>query len=223
MDHRVAEEQNAVERYLLDEFTAEERKDFESHLFECAVCGEQVRESAIAIDNVREVLREEGEKIGSQERRAERKKSWAAWLRLPVLVPSLAALALAAMVAYQNGVYIPALLQPEVLSSAVIAPLAREEAPVITADPEKPKFNLNFAVDVPQTYPAYICEFRNESGTVVLTVDSGPEKVGSFTLGILLPTKKFPPGRYVMVLRPAAAPQTELQRYSFVIQRRRET
>jgi len=218
MDHRVAQEQNAVERYLLDEFTAEERLDFEAHVFECTICGEQVRQSAIAIDNVKGVFREERKKVSQAAQEGARRWNWAACFRLPSLVSSVAALALASVVVYQNSVYIPKLLQPQVLSSAVIAPLAREEAQKITRDPQVPYFNLNFLVDVSPPYPAYVCEFRKESGETILKVDSGPEQFGSFTLRVLLPTKKFPPGRYVMVLRPAAAPQTELQRYSFETQ-----
>jgi hypothetical protein len=214
MDHRVAEQRNAVERYLLGEYADEERREFEEHLFECAICGEQVRESAIVIDNLKEVLREEAPPISERKRG----RDWMDWFRLPMLVPSLAALMLAAVVGYQNWVYIPRLEQPEVLSTFTIAPQARDEAPVITTDRRLPRFNLNFLVDAPETYSSYICDFRNENDASVIRVPSGPEKLASFTLGIALPTKDFPPGRYIMVLRPISSPQTEVQRYPFVIQ-----
>lgn len=218
MDHRVAEEQNAVERYLLNEFTPEERKIFEEHLFECVVCGDQVRQSAIAIDNLKAVLNETPQNVTRPARSRAKKRGWSEWLRLPVLVPTLATLALASVAAYQTFIHIPALEQPRILSSLVIAPVARAEAPVITVEPRSSRFNLNFAVDVPQAYPAYVCEFRTANESPVLKLDSGPEPVSSFTLGIELPTNKFPRGRYVMILRPASAPQVELQRYSFAIE-----
>ena len=217
MTHRVAEEQNAVARYLLGEFDDGERREFEEHLFDCMICGEQVRESAIAIDNLKEVLREETQPSKAKPKQLQ-VRHWKAWFRLPALVPSLAALGLAAVMVYQNSVFIPKLEQPQVLSNLVVAPQAREAAPVITTDPNQPRFNLNFLVDAPEAFPAYICDFQNESETSIVRVKSGPEKVASFTLGILLPTKDFPPGRYVMVLRAASAPQTEVQRYSFLIQ-----
>lgn len=219
MDHRVAEERNAVERYLLGEFTDDERSEFEEHLFDCTRCGEQVRESAVVIDNLKAVLGEQRESSSEANASRARARDWKAWFRLPMLVPSLAALALATIVAYQNWIYIPALEQPQVLAlNTVVAPLARDEGAVITVDPNPPRFNLNFAVDVQPAYPAYVCEFRKENGSSILSVNSGPQKVASFTLGLVLPTKDFPPGRYVMVLRPASVPQTELQRYNFVIQ-----
>lgn len=215
MDHRVAEQRNAVERYLLGEYAGEERREFEEHLFECPICGEQVRESAIIIENLKEVLREEPPPVSERKRRRERMH----WVRPPMLVPTLAALMLAAVVAYQNWVFIPLLQKPEILSTElVIPPQARESAPIVTIDPRQPRFNVNFLVDAPESYPAYICDFQKESGSSMIQIASGPEKLASFTLGIELPTKDFPPGRYVMVLRPSSAPQNVVQRYSFVIQ-----
>ena len=219
MDHRVAEERNAVERYLLGEFSDEERSEFEEHLFDCTICGEQVRESAIVVDNLKEVLRDEKQQSRAEAKRVqEQKLDWKAWFRLPVLVPSFAALLLAAVLAYQTGVVIPGLERPQVLSNLVIAPQARDAAPVVTVDPQQARFNLNFLVDAPQPFPAYLCDFLKEDGTRILRVASGPEKVSSFTLGIVLPAKEFPPGPYVMVLRPLSEPQTEVQRYPFLIQ-----
>jgi hypothetical protein len=226
MDHRAADQTNAVERYLLGEFTRDEREDFETHMFDCSICGQRVRESAIAIENVKQVFREEDVKISEASR--QRTPSWTAWWRMPALVPTVAALALAAMTIYQNAVYIPALEQPRVLSSAVIAPQSREAAQVIPVDPRAPLFNITFEVDVPppyapQPYASYTSEFQKEGGASILKVDSGRREVASFYLGLLLPTKDFPPGRYVMILRPDTEPQTEIHRYSFVIENGEQT
>jgi hypothetical protein len=215
MEHRVAEQTNAVERYLLDEFTPVERENFEAHLFDCPICGEQVRQGAIAIANVKQVFREERE-ISEASRQSSR--SWAAWFRLPALVPALAALALVAVVVYQNAVLIPALEQPQVLSSGLIAPLAREAAPKVTINPRLPKFNLSFDVDDRRASGSYTCDFQREGGPSIFKLDCGTRQVASFTLDLLLPTKDFPAGRYVMILRSATAPQNQVQSYNFVIQ-----
>ncbi len=206
MEHRVAEQMNAVERYVLDEFTPGERKDFEAHLFDCPICGEQVRQSAIAIENVKQVFREERE-VSEASRQRSRNQGWAAWLRVPVLIPSFAALALAVVMVYQNAVFIPALEQPRVLaSSAPIAAVTREAAPVVAVDPRRPMFDVSFDVDDRQAYGSYTCEFQREGGASIFKVDCGTQRVASFRLGVLLPTKGFPPGRYVMILRPATDP-----------------
>lgn len=218
MDHKLAEETGTVERYLLNELAPEERLAFEEHLFDCPVCGDLVRNGAISIDNVREVLREEPDRAIVTETGGSRLAKWAAWFRPASLIPSFAALALAAFVCYQNLVYIPGLQRPEVLTDNVIAAQARDGGQVITIDRSRPLFNLNFAVDSPQVYALYTCDFQLQGKGTVLKMDSGPRQYASFTLDLLLPVKLFPPGRYVMILRPKAEPGTEIQRYQFAIQ-----
>ena len=217
MDHKLAEETGTVERYLLNELAPEERLAFEEHLFDCPVCGDLVRSGAISIDNVREVLREEPSKAMATETGGGLLK-WAAWFRPASLIPSFAALALVAIVCYQNFVYIPSLERPEVLTDNVIAPVARSGGQVITVDRSRPLFNMNFAVDSPQVYALYTCDFQLQGKGTVLKMDSGPRQYASFTLDLLLPVKLFPPGHYVMILRPKTEPATEIQRYEFVVQ-----
>lgn len=217
MDHKLAERSGTVERYLLNELAPEERLAFEEHLFDCPVCGDLVRSGAISIDNLQEVLREEPDKAIATETGGKRAK-WAAWFRPSSLIPSFAALALAAFVCYQNFVYLPGLQRPEVLTDNVIAAVARDGGPVITVDRSHPLFNVNFAVDSPQVYARYTCDFQLQGKGAILTMDSGPRQYASFTLGLLLPANLFPPGHYVMILRPKAEPAKEIQRYEFMIQ-----
>ena len=219
MDHELAEREQAVDRYLLDEFTPEERLEFEEHLFDCPICANQIRRDAISVDNLKEVLRE-GEQQAAESRRSVKPPSrgWLEWLRPATLAPAFAALILAVTVGYQNFVSIPALEQPQVLSSFVIPPLARDGGPAITVDRRLPRFNLNFEVDSPHAYPQYECDFQKDSGETVLVLSSGPREVASFTLDFLLPAKRFPAGHYIMILRAASDPQAEIHRYPFAIQ-----
>lgn len=136
-----------------------------------------------------------------------------------MLTTSLIALGLMIVVGYQNLVTLPDLEKPQLLSSAVIAAYARDETQTIRIDPALPRFNLNFMVDSPRLYSNYICEFTNDKGDRILTIDSGPRDVSSFTLSLLLSSKQFPPGRYAMILRPQSDPGAIVQRYTFVIAR----
>lgn len=217
MDHKLAEKSGTVERYLLNELPPEERLAFEEHLFDCSICGDLVRSGAVSIDNLQEVLREEPDKAIATETGG-RFAKWAAWLRPASLIPSFTALALAAFVCYQNFVYIPGLQRPEVLTDNVIAAVARDGGQVISVDHGRPLFNVNFAVDSPQVYARYTCDFQLQGKGTVLTMDSGPRQYASFTLSLLLPANLFPPGHYVMILRPKGEPATEIQRYEFTIQ-----
>ncbi len=221
MDHKLAENNGTVERYLLNELTPDERMAFEEHLFDCPICGDLVRSGAIAIDNIKQVLLEEPDRAiatGDEPQRSKWSGLWSGWFRPAILAPSLAALALAVVVCYQSLVYIPSIERPEVLADNVIAPVTRGGGPVITLDRSRPLFNLNFEVDSPHAYPRYTCDFQLEGRGTVLQVDSGKRHYASFTLALLLPEKRFPAGHYRMIVRPEAEPGTSIERYEFVIQ-----
>lgn len=53
MDHQTAADSNAVERYTLDEMSADERDAFEEHYFDCRECAAGVRTAAKFADGVR--------------------------------------------------------------------------------------------------------------------------------------------------------------------------
>jgi putative zinc finger protein len=220
MNHQLAEQTQAVDKYLLNELSEEENLEFEAHYFECQTCADRLRQDTVAIDNLKEVLRDEQREASEQRvsTAARPRGGWLNWLRPATLVPAFAALALALVVGYQNFVYIPGLTRPQALETVPISSAARDSGLVVAIDRGLPMFNLSFDVDSPQAYPSYICDFQSESKGSILQVNSGPRKVAAFTLELLLPTRQFPPGHYVMILRPASQPEMALSRFSFAIQ-----
>jgi hypothetical protein len=122
MDHNLAHETYAAERYLLGEMSSEERDEFEEHFFGCRMCGENVEASTIFVENVKAVFHDESLKTSPAAKRAWHRWTWPRWssLRLPVMVPSLAALLLAGVVTYQNSVVIPQLLTPQSMAAPLI-------------------------------------------------------------------------------------------------------
>jgi hypothetical protein len=225
MDHNLAHQTSAAIKYLLDELTAAQRLEFEEHLFDCPICSEQVSTDAVIVDNLKEVLREEPQPAGlpHSDRPAGtfrgRYQGLFGWLWRPAtLVPTLATLALASIVGYQNLVSIPSLLRPQALATFPIASAVRGGGQIVSVDRRQSMLTLSFEVDSPRAYPSYICDFEREGQGSVLQVGSGERKVASFSLVLLLPAKRFSAGHYVMILRPAGQPQTEIERYPFVIQ-----
>ena len=220
MNHQLAEQTQAVDKYLLNEMSETERLEFEAHYFECQTCADQLRQDVIAIDNLKQVLLDEQRETAEQRvsTATQARKNWLSWLRPATLVPAIAALALALVVGYQNFVYIPGLTRPQALETVPIPSAARDSGPVVAIDRRSPMFNLSFDVDSPQAYPSYVCDFQTEGKGSIVQVNSGPRKVAAFTLEVLLPTSQFPPGHYVMILRPASQPETVLSRFSFAIQ-----
>ena len=220
MNHQLAEQTQAVDKYLLNELNEAERLEFEEHYFDCQACSDQLRHNAIVVDNLKQVLLED-QRDTSEERVSAAHKpsgSWLSWLRPATLIPTFATLALALIVGYQNFVYIPGLTRPQALETVPISSAGRDSGTIVAIDRGLPMFNLSFDVDSPQAYPSYTCEFQSESKGSILEVASGSRKVAAFTLELLLPSKQFPPGRYVMILRPASQPEKVINRFSFAIQ-----
>lgn len=220
MNHQLAEQTQAVDKYLLNELNEAERLEFEEHYFDCQACADRLKHNAIVVDNLKQVLLEE-QRVASEKRVSAMPKpagSWLGWLKPATFVPAFATLALALIVGYQNFVYIPGLTRPQALETVPIPSAARDSGTVVAIDRGLPMFNLSFDVDSPQTYPSYTCDFQSEGKGAILNVDSGSRKVAAFTLELLLPSKQFPPGRYVMILRPASQPEKVVSRFSFAIQ-----
>lgn len=216
MTHQLAEQSNAADRYLLDEMAAGEQAEFEKHYFDCPICAERVREGAAFAENTQAVMREQPAYAPVKDYR--KKSFFFAAFRPAILVPSFVSLCLIALVSYQNAVVLPRLRAPQVLSTAVIAPMARDAAPRVTIDPDKALFNISFIVDAPRPYARYACEFRKVDGQAVLNLDCGPHQSVSFTLSLLLPSSKFPDGTYELILRPAEN-RGWTERYTFAIER----
>jgi hypothetical protein len=219
MNHKLAEQTHAVDKYLLNELSATERLEFEEHFFDCPACSDELKQNVIVVDNLKQVLLEDQRKDSEQRVTAAPRsgRGWLAWLRPATLVPAFAALALALVVGYQNFVYIPGLTRPHALEAVPIASAARDTGTTVSIDRRLPMFNLSFDVDSSRAYPSYVCDFQMEGKGTILTVDSGPRSVAAFNLDLLLPAKQFPPGRYVMILRPASQPETEISRFPFAI------
>ena len=81
MDHNEAQQSQAVERYILNEMSADERDGFEEHYFDCRVCGEDVAAGVKLLATGRRVAQESPTVVPMPRR-------WTAWL------PSVAAAAL---------------------------------------------------------------------------------------------------------------------------------
>ncbi len=128
MDHEVAAQTHAVERYLLGEMPSSERDAFEEHYFSCAACADDVRAASAMMRDMKAALRERGAvpKTSSP--------GWLSWLRPPVLVPTFAAVALLAVVGYQNAVVLPDLKAPRSMNSGLILDgTTRGDAPTLRA------------------------------------------------------------------------------------------
>jgi hypothetical protein len=198
MDHNLASETYAAERYLLGEMAPEERDEFEEHFFSCRVCGEDVQAASAFVENTKAVFRDEGLKISPVGKRSWLKRDWLGWLRMPVMAPTFAAVALAAFVGYQNLVVIPALKVPQSMASAMI--LDGE-----TRSSQSPKAQAG----APLRFQMILFRSAESDRVVVEIVDAGGRTVRSGAvdapgldqpLDVYFPGR-LPAGRYTLIAR----------------------
>jgi len=205
MDHRLATESRAVERYFLGEMSLQEREAFEEHYFDCADCAEDVRSAAAFRANACELLRRPG---AFEEKRRLFFFSWS----LAQLAPLAASLLLAGVVVYQSAFVIPGLRAnagSEIATGAVPFTLhtavrgASGQAAHIPAG--LPAVDLDLALPLDAHATRYEASIVDASGRIVATpvIQSAP---GTETVSIHLNRSLFRSGGYTIMVRGLAGP-----------------
>jgi len=205
MDHEVAAKSLAVERYLLGEMPASERDTFEEHYFSCAECAQEVRSGSELRRELKAALRE------LPSRPQVSSPGWFSWFRMPVLVPTFAAVAMAVVVGYQNLAVLPDLEAPRSMASAVILDgRTRGDVPAIASGQP-----LRFLTAVEGAVPARLfVELADRDGSVVRQGEIAAPPAGR-PLDVYFPGT-LSTGRYQVIVRAGKGGQ-ELARSVFEI------
>jgi hypothetical protein len=200
MDHEAVGRTQAVERYLHGEMADVERDEFEAHYFSCVICGQDVQAGFLFRENARVVLRQPREE----------RPWWQRWWPLPVPVPAFAAVALAAVVLFQNTVTLPQLRAPRALPAAVILDGAtRDSLPKLK---EGAPLRFQMAVDNASASGTLLVELADEANRV-LRSGTVAAPAANHALDVYFPGT-IKPGRYTIILRSVPA-GLELARNSF--------
>jgi hypothetical protein len=111
MDHDEAVRQKTTEKYLLDELNAQQRDEFEEHLFDCQDCALDLRSAAMFVEQTKVVLGKPAVApvVVPSRPVQSAKSSWFAWFRPAFAVPVFALLLV--VIGYQNLVVLPHLTQ----------------------------------------------------------------------------------------------------------------
>jgi anti-sigma factor RsiW len=137
MDHVEAVKTLAIERYLLEEMTQEERDAFEEHFFSCAECADDAREAAAMREGVRGGLalaaRATMER-GDGPRVVPMRPAAARW-RSSVALPWAAAALLAVGLGYQTVAGPRPQLGSFALAPATLRPASRGQEAVVSPGP----------------------------------------------------------------------------------------
>jgi hypothetical protein len=224
MDHEAAVQSRAAERYLLGEMPAAERDGFESHFFQCAQCGEDVKAADLFVENARAAMAETPAEMGARRpagaaRPVSQGSGFWGWLRPMVPHPAFAAIALA-LVAYPWIWVIPRLKQggqPIGLTATVLHPESRGEPAQVKPRPGEPLL-LVLDVNVSESVRRYIAVISSGSGNAVREVEVTAPPPGE-PLHLLVPNLTLSAGVYSLTLHDAAAgvSSPELARYRFAV------
>lgn len=222
MDHNIASETYAAERYLLGEMSAEERSDFEEHFAGCRVCGEDVHVGSVFIANAKALFREESRQASPTKKKARQwrellKRDWNAWFRLPVTIPALSALALAAVAGYQNLVLIPDLRAPRSLNSPFI--FAGDTGGPPPHEPEDIPLRFQLLLSAPTDSPRIAVNIVDAQGRMVR--GGFVESPGLNRMVDVFFPDRLAPGAYTMIVLTdqGGKPGVELGRGQFEITR----
>ena len=193
MNHQAATENNAIERYLLNELASAERDEFEEHFFECADCAAGIRALAPFTANLKAELRNTSQHIPSPIP-PKPKPHWLGWLNPAWLSPAFAVLALIGF-----GVQTSRLNQPLAWSPRAVAGETRG-APAVVEMTASGQFAIALDVDPPPGASRVEIAIEDASGRK-LARQSADSPLGGAPLNFGLRSPGFGPGKYVAVVR----------------------
>ena len=190
MDHQIALNTQAVERYTLSELTSPEREAFEEHFFSCPDCITALREYEIFVANTRAVFKEDAQIKTAPATSIDQPGWWSGfrnWFAIPAV--ALAGLALAFVMLRNPQQPAPDPNGPK--SEWALVTDARDGAvPHHSIAPGvvwlAPSLKLQ-GLD-PNRWIAYHWEVRDEGGKLV---DQGDGHGGENPLKLKIPASKF--------------------------------
>ncbi len=219
MQHQEALATKAPERYLLGEMSEPERFDFEAHYFDCPACADDVRAGAALARGLKAVCAEDaGLRPQTAVVREVRRGGWFSWLPSP-LAPSMAAVALGCLAAWQAFVVIPPLrwaAAPQALSPIVLRAAARGEEQAIVIRRDQAVSLLSLDVNSADSGAPLNYEVIAPGGAVRHKGAALAPPAGSPLIVVLPNAAIHQPGAWALLLRNAEG--AEIARYPFSVQ-----
>jgi hypothetical protein len=220
MDHETAIRVQAAERYLLDEFSPEERTEFEDHFFGCLECADEVRAASILAANATAVLKEEhARESAGAERLSGRGRVRFFWPLMASAALNVALLVGAGLQRFGAGPA-GAALEAQVYHSFAIPAIARSAVKTVAIAPGSQFFGDRFDLPPGQHFQHFEYEIRDGSNAVrsrrSLAAPAGEDS----DLELAVPVGALEPGIYSLTLRGTdGANSVEISRARFAVQK----
>jgi Putative zinc-finger len=228
MDHSEAVRLKAVERYILGEFSPEEREKFEEHYFDCPECATEIKALARIRNASRLILEEDAAaEVSSREKRTDR--GWFAWLKPVVTIPAIAGLA--AIIVWQAAVTIPRLKKQAAPGeiAQVYGSSYRVQGSTRSGNTSKlmvtpnETFGLDFDFTPSSSFERYQGSLVDPQGKSILTFGLGAQAANK-ELHLVVPAGLLNSGNYELVFvgqngtNDSSPATNEVQRLSFAIE-----
>jgi hypothetical protein len=220
MDHQLATQLMAVEKYLLQELAPEVRDQFEEHFFDCQECATDLGATVAFMEAAKREFRLNPVPKPASVPKA---KSVLASLRPVIAWSALAASLL--VIAYQNVVVYPhfkseiaELKAPEILPSVslVNGNSRGGQVPAVTVGAGRP-FLLLLDIPTQDGFSSYTCLLYSPSGSLSWRVDVSPQ-LAKDTVSVHVPSADRSPGDYTLVVQGKTdRGAVDLQRYRFTL------
>jgi anti-sigma factor RsiW len=202
MDHETAVKMQAAERYALDEFSPEERTDFEDHYFGCTACADDVRAVSILAANAKGVIAEEEVHTAATLRSpgpATWRFSWGLVASAALNLVLLAGIGLQGLRLGPRKAPLTS-MEAQFYQSFGVPAASRAEMKTLLVPAGSRFFGARFDLMPGQHFDSYEYQILDAAGT---SISGQPVKAPAFNdteLQLAVPVSSLAPGEYVFVL-----------------------
>jgi hypothetical protein len=200
MDHETAIRIQAAERYVLEEFSPEERTEFEEHYFDCQECAEEVRSASIFAANATQALQEgRARKTEAPARSVGRPGRWFWW---PLVASAALNLALLAGFGLERMHPSTGLggIEPQFYRSFGVPAASRGSQPVISVPAGAQVFGARFDLPPGQRFESFRYQILDAKSLSRSSRSLAAPGGDDAELELLVPVASLEPGDYVLVL-----------------------
>jgi hypothetical protein len=217
MDHQTAIRIQAAERYVLEEFSPEERTEFEEHYFDCPECAEEVRSATIFTANATQALREGRARGAERLSRPTGRRFW--WPLVASAALNLALLAGFGLERLRPSAGVAA-IEPQFYRSFGVPAAARGSQPAISVPAGAQFFGTRFDLPPGPRFESFRYQILNAKGASRSSRSLAAPGGDDTELELLVPVAALEPGDYVLVLHGQhQGNSTEIGRTGFHIPR----
>jgi hypothetical protein len=202
MDHETAIKMQSAERYVLDEFSPEERTDFEEHYFGCTACADDVSAVSILAANAKAVIAEDEAQQAAALRspgRATRRFSWGLVASAALNLVLLAGIGLQGLRLSPRKA-LPTPMEAQFYQSFGVPAASRGQMRTLLVPGGSRFFGARFDLMAGEYFDSYEYRILEAAGTPKSGQSVKAPAFNGTELQLAIPVSSLSPGEYIFVL-----------------------